>query len=260
MTAASSPATIDIEALGLDQGGLLLIRRALARQAEGAELRVRGASADWDLHLRAWCRQQGHGLRFEAGEDGLLQAVLSRHRMAQGRWRDALATGHADAARPGALADAAAPEWGLAARGVRVEAGSPAFAFSLRERHQLWADTAADLYAQAAAAQWDPATAVDWAAAFELGAELEAAVVQLMDYLVENENAALLLPARHLGQIHPHYREVMQLLALQCADEARHVEVFSRRAQLRGGAPGRSTPGRPAALKSQLDAPDFYTP
>lgn len=260
MMATSSLPTIDIETLGLDQGALLLIRRALAELPEGGELCVRGQAPEWDLHLRAWCRQQGHGLRLEADAQGRLLAVLSRHGQALGRWRGALSTGHADASQPGAVAEVAAPEWGLAARGVRVEAGSPAFAFfSLRERRQLWAETAADLYAQAAAAQWDPASAIDWSADFELPASLEAAVVQLMDYLIENENAALLVPARHLGQLHPHYREVMQLLALQCADEARHVEVFTRRAQLRGGAPGLSTAGGQASLKSLFEAPDFST-
>ena len=44
-----------------------------------------------------------------------------------------------------------------------------------------------------------------------------------------------MVPARFLGRIHPHFREVVQLLAVQVADEARHVEVFTRRATLRGG-------------------------
>jgi len=34
-----------------------------------------------------------------------------------------------------------------------------------------------------------------------------------MTYLVENEQAALMIPARMLARLHPHYREVMQLLA-----------------------------------------------
>ncbi len=257
--AASSPPTIDIEGLGLDQGALLLVRRALAALPEGGRLHVLGSAPEWDLHLRAWCRQQGHDVAFSTDADGRLRAELTRHGMALGRWRNAQATGHADAQASGAIAEQAQPEWGLAARGAHVEAGSPAYAFGLREKHQLWADTAADLYAQAAAAQWDPATAIAWAAPFELASEIEAAVVQLMTYLIENENAALLVPARHLGQIHPHYREVVQLLALQCADEARHVEVFTRRATLRGGEPGLSTAGGQASLKTLFDAPDFST-
>ena len=99
------------------------------------------------------------------------------------------------------------------ARGALVEAGSPSIAFNLRTRDEIWARTAGDLYRQAAAVQWDPQTAIDWDARFDLAPAIEAAVVQVMTYLIENENAALVVPARHLGQVHPHYREVQQVLA-----------------------------------------------
>ena len=78
-----------------------------------------------------------------------------------------------------------------------------------------------------------------------------------MTYLIENETAALLVPARFLGRIHPHFREVMQLLAIQAADEARHIEVFTRRARLRRDQLGLSTAGGQASLKTLLDEPDF---
>jgi len=259
MTAASLPPTIDIESLGLDQGALLLIRRALAALQEGEVLRVRGRAAAWDTHLGAWCRQQGHTLRFETAADGSLRACVTRSASTDGRWRGAQTAGSADDGDgdAGPTAAEALPGWGLAARGATVEAGSPPFAFALHRRHELWAATAGDLYAQAAAAQWDPAIAIDWDTPFDLATEIEAAVVQVMTYLIENENAALLVPARHLGQIHPHYREVLQLLALQCADEARHVEVFTRRAVLRGHRPALSTAGGQASLRTLFDAPDF---
>ena len=56
--------------------------------------------------------------------------------------------------------------------------------------------------------------------------------MQVMTFLVENEEAALVVPARFLGQIHPHFREIQQMLAITVADEARHIEVFTRRAAL----------------------------
>ena len=80
-----------------------------------------------------------------------------------------------------------------------------------------------------------------------------------MTYLIENENAALLVPARHLGQMHPHFREVMQLLAIQCADEARHVEVFTRRATLHRANPSLSGAGGQASLKTLFETNDFST-
>lgn len=247
---------IDTGTLGMDQGALLLVKRALATLPPGGRLRVRGRAPGWQVHLRAWCRQQGHGFGIEAEDD---TALLTRHAQAEGRWHGALSTGTARLAPGQEPLPEALPEWGLAARGTRVEAGGPRFGFALNRRDQIWAATAAELYRQAAAAQWDPQTAIAWDAPFELDPAIETAVVQVMSYLVENENAALLVPARHLGQIHPHYREVMQLLALQCADEARHVEVFTRRATLRGEQAVLSGAGGQASLATLFDAPDFST-
>ena len=78
-----------------------------------------------------------------------------------------------------------------------------------------------------------------------------------LTFLIENENAALLVPARFLGQLHPHFREVMQVLAVTVADEARHVEVFTRRALLRRPAPALSTVGGQSSLGTLLTEPDF---
>ena len=89
------------------------------------------------------------------------------------------------------------------------------------------------------------------------GSANEAEVVQVMTYLVENETAALVVPARFLGRIHPYFQEVVQLLAVQVADEARHVEVFTRRARLRGVPLGVSGAGGRASLQTLLDEPDF---
>src|SRR5438477_10118512 len=78
-----------------------------------------------------------------------------------------------------------------------------------------------------------------------------------MTYLVKNEQVAMIVPARFLGRIHPHFREVLQVLAVQAADEARHMEVFARRAALRGGPMGVSGAGGRASLATLLAEPDF---
>ena len=149
--------------------------------------------------------------------------------------------------------------WGLAARGALVEAGGPQGRFDLDDRDVVWADLAPRLYAHAAAAQWDPATAVDWTATPDqpVPADVEAAVVQVMTYLVENEQAALVVPAGLLARVHPHFREVQQLLAVQAADEARHMEVFTRRALLHGAEMGTSSAGGRSSLATLLAEPDF---
>ncbi len=123
--------------------------------------------------------------------------------------------------------------------------------------HEIHVDDAARLYAQAAAAQWDPDTAIPWHATVDHPPEVEDAIVQIMTYLIENETAALLVPVRFLARLHPHFREVMQVLAIQAADEARHVEVFTRRARLRRSELGLSTAGGQASLATLFDVPDF---
>jgi hypothetical protein len=209
----------------------------------GARLEVSGRDPHLAVHLGAWARAKGH--RVEG-------ATIVRGDATEARWRDAVRAGE-----PGAPAAHAEPAWGLAARGALVESGGPSLPADLLERDEVWADLAPRLYAQALAGQWDPATAVDWTAPADLAPEVEAAVVQVMTYLVENETAALMVPARFAAAVHPHFREVMQLLAIQAADEARHIEVFSRRLALRRAEPGLSTAGGQASLKSLVDATDF---
>lgn len=247
---------IDIEEQGFDAGAHLRIKLALAGIPVGSVLTVRGTGQDWSGPLAGWCRQQGHAVAFVAAA-GSLSAQVTRGAIQQGRWQGAHATGAIDPKQPGAVHAEADPAWGLAARGATVEAGVPPFSFRLNRQAAVWADTAAALYAEAVASQWNADTAIDWAADFTLPDVIEDAVVQVMTYMVENENAALVVPARFLGQLHPHFREVQAVLALQVADEARHIDVFTRRIGLRGRQPGTSTVGGQASLKSLLDEPEF---
>ncbi len=234
--------TLDLGDLGLDEGAHLLIERALTRSAA---IELCGTAESLAIDLPAWCRAKGHSIaRTEVGFAVMRGNADRRH----------------GAERAGAVDSAvehAPARWGLAARGALVEAGAPELDLPLCHKQELWADEAARLYAQAAAAQWDPATAIPWDTAQEHPDEVEDAIVQIMTYLIENETAALLVPVRFLGRLHPHFREVMQLLAIQAADEARHIEVFTRRAGLRRDALGLSTAGGQASLASLFDEPDF---
>ncbi|MGH9226531.1 MAG: ferritin-like domain-containing protein [Acidimicrobiales bacterium] len=238
---------LDLGDLGLHEGGHLLVARGLRRAAPGQGVRVAGNSPDLAIHLPAWCRTNGHSCRV-SGEGFHLRPGLADG----ARWKGAVPAGD-----DRTVVDRPLATWGLAARGALVEAGGPSFPFPLAEKGSVWTGSAAAIYRQAAAIQWDPATAVDWSVPFSLDPDVEAAVVQVMTYLVENENAALEVPARFLGQIHPHFREVVGALAVQIADEARHVEVFSRRASLRSAEPALSTVGGQASLLTLLQEPDY---
>ena len=256
-----SPPTIDLEDLGFGRGAHLLLKRALDRLAAGERLEVRGRAPGLAVHLRAWCRQAGHGFEpapaAALGAGAAAVAVVRKRRAADARLQGATRAGDPASGGIGVVPGRAPATWGLAARGALVEAGGPELRFALDDKATVWADSAAAVYRQAVAAQWDPAMAVDWDTAVDLPVEVEAAVVQVMTYLVENENAALVVPARFLGQVHPHFREVLGVLAAQVADEARHVEVFTHRANLKGGPLGLSTAGGQASLQTLIEEPDF---
>ena len=256
----SPPPIIDLDGLGLDRGGHLLLKHGLAQCGPGGRVVVRGRDPALRVHVPAWCRAHGHRV-VDVGAAGAGEATLCTiecGRADRDRWTDSVRAGDARAVDSTLRPD---DRWGLAARGALIESGGPTVTFELDDGWAVWADIAPRLYAQAAAAQWDPATAINWDAPIDtrgdIPEEIEDAVVQIMTYLVENEQAALVVPARFVGRIHPYFREVVQLLAVQIADEARHIEVFARRAGLHRTTIGVSGAGGRASLATLLAEPDF---
>lgn len=247
----AAPGQVDLGGLSFVDGAHLLVQRGLAQVPVGGRLVVRGRDPTLRVDLPPWCRRRGHRIEWLDGGAG---AVVVRGRADTDRWTDAERAG---AAGPDGLTGRPPARWSLGARGALLESGGPEGAFDLDDRDLVWADIAPRLYAQAAARQWDPVADVAWDAPFQLPPEVEAAVVQVMTYLVENEQAALVVPARFVGRIHPHFREVVQLLAVQMADEARHMEVFGRRALLRSDHLGTSSAGGRQSLFTLVTESDF---
>jgi TusA-related sulfurtransferase len=242
---------VELEDLGFDAGAHVLVRLGLAEREPGEAIAVRGRHPELAHHLTVWCRQQGHRVRDV--DDGGMTVIVERGAASGAEWRGAVRGGEAT---PSGVVERPAPDWGLAARGAAIEPGGPRPRFDLVARDEIWTERAAGLYAQAAASQWDPA-AIDWTMPTDLDARVEAAVVQVMTFLIENEVAALVVPARFLGQVHPHFREIQQFLAITVADEARHIDVFTRRATLTGQPLALSSVGGRASLQTLLDEPDF---
>lgn len=238
---------VDLEDLGLDEGGHLVLDHAMAGLKAGDRTQVTGSHPALRLHLRAWARAEGHRTEETDSELHVIRGVRTDL-----RWHDAVRAG--DAAHPSAQADL---RWGLAARGALVESGGPPLDVDWADRDLIWADVAPHLYAQAAANQWDPTAEALWDGGGYNAPEVEDAIVQIMTFLVENEQAALVIPARMISRMHPHYREVMQLLATQVSDEARHVEVFTRRALLNRDQMGISSASGRASLQTLIGENDF---
>jgi TusA-related sulfurtransferase len=237
---------VDFEDLTLHEGAGVLLRRALARLAAGELLEVRGDSPQLEEELTLWCRKEGHryqgkrqGSNFYTIERnaGLAPLIPARH----------------------SVAEVADPRWGLAPRGARIEAGGPEFGFTLRQKRDVWARELSSIYKQAVGNQWTAARDIPWNSLPQLPEEIEHSICQVMTFLSENEIAALYVPARFIPRIHPHYREVVDVLAVQIVDEARHAEAFTRRAEAGGIGLGTTAASGQLSLQTLLEEPDFTT-
>jgi len=216
MTQEDGESAIDLGDLGIDHGGHILVKRALRRLPVGGVLAVHGSADGLAAQLRALCRSEAHEMLWEGSPAAanasapsspfVAKIVRSDKATAAARVRSAQvrrgsplgrrAASSTSRPRPGA--------WPPAARSSKR-----VFLLRLRplEKDVVWTDDAARLYAQAAALQWDPQVAIPWDAPFAIPDDVEDAVVQVMTYLIENETAALLVPARFLAKLHPHFRE-----------------------------------------------------
>jgi hypothetical protein len=237
---------LELEDLALHEGAAVLLRRSLSELGAGERLEVRGESGDLAEQLAVWCRKEGHRCESKPGVAGL-------YRIESGGTTPTISTSRSE------VAEAAEPSWGLAPRGARVETGSPEFGFTLRQKRDVWARELSTIYTQATANQWSALRDIPWSALPKLPAEVESAVAQIMTFLTENEFAALYVPARFLSRIHPHYREVVEVLAMQIVDEARHAEAFTRRAEAGGAGLGTAAASGQLSLKTLLEEPDFTT-
>jgi len=239
-------AQVDLEDLTLYEGAPVLLRRALAQVTAGELLEVHGDSSELAQELAAWCRKEGH--RYLGDGEG-----PNIHRIERG-------AGLAPTMASGTgIAEIADPRWGLAPRGARIEAGGPEFTFTLRQKREIWAQGLTSIYKQAVGNQWSAARDIPWSDLPKLADEVEAAVCQVMTFLTENEFAALYVPARFIPRIHPHYREVVEVLAVQIVDEARHAEALTRRAEAGGKGLGTTAVSGQLSLQTLLEEPDFTT-
>jgi hypothetical protein len=238
----ATKAQVEVEDLALHEGAAVLIRRALGNLSPGDLLEIRATAESFDAELPAWCRKSGH--HFVRGDGGAGVWLIER--------------GAAEVqllARPSGVAPRADSRWGLAPRGATIESGGPAFSFTLNEQRQVWGESLAQIYKQSTANQWS-AGDIAWRDISAQRHDVETAVGQIMTFLTENEFAALYVPARFIPRIHPHYREVVEVLSMQIADEARHAQTFTRRAELAGGLGVTAASGQ-LSLQTLLEEADF---
>jgi hypothetical protein len=244
-----SVVAVDGGDLPLGGGLLALLRPALSVLRSGGQFALISSAPSVAQDLPAWCRVEHHEyLGADALPDG-----RTIHRLARGPL--GIARGPLDGGL--ALPDRADPATGFAPRGAAVEPGGPVYPFTLLERDHVVPPEVGALYEQAVSSQWVAARDIPWAAVKPLPVALEQALGQTMTFLAENELSALYVPSTFLPKIHPAYAEVAMFLATQLHDEARHIEVFLRRARAGGGGLGVSSVTTSQSLLSLLELTDF---
>ena len=91
-------ASLDLGELGLDRGGHLLLRHALAALPPGSALAVHGSAPELEVHLRAFARSEGHTFELAPRGSGTrvsLQARIVRGSAVDARWAAAERAGAA---------------------------------------------------------------------------------------------------------------------------------------------------------------------
>jgi hypothetical protein len=140
-------------------------------------------------------------------------------------------------------------------RGAAVRPGVPHTGYQIREAATVWSQNATMLYEEAVQRQWSSATDIPWQDIAPLPDNIEHAMCQLCTFLTEVEFIAGDTPSQWLPKISNDHFETKLFLATQIMDEARHLDVFRKRALVNGGGLLKSSPA--TNLRTIINARDF---
>ena len=140
-------------------------------------------------------------------------------------------------------------------RGAAARPDAPRLGYGVRDKADVWASNCAFLYEEAVQRQWSSATDIPWHELQPLPDDIERAVCQFCTYLTEVEFIAGDVPGKWVAQIPAEYMEAKLFLSSQIMDEARHMDVFRKRALANGGGLMRETGA--AGLRNIADGRDF---
>jgi hypothetical protein len=152
-----------------------------------------------------------------------------------------------------------APSDSMAPRGAPLDDAEalPGMGYQMNSKYQLWADNVVPLYEEAVSRQWSATRDIPWEELKPLPDDLERAQTEFCTFLTEVEMIASDFPAKWLWQMNQHYHEVKMFLCTQAMDEARHLEVFRKRALANGGGLGMARASREIGLANILQAPSY---
>jgi hypothetical protein len=126
----------------------------------------------------------------------------------------------------------------------------------LNLKSDVWAYKVASYYEEAVSRQWDATTDVPWSdlERYDTPEEVEIAFAQLCTFFTEVEMIATDLPAKWCWRMNNEFHEVKGFIASQAMDEARHAEVFRKRALAGGVGLMQAMPQAEHSLKAILDS------
>lgn len=154
--------------------------------------------------------------------------------------------------------DQGASHGSMAPRGCEVPPETPSLGcYDINDKSLVWAENVTLLYDEAVARQWSSARDVPWDRLQPLPDDIEKAVCQMCTGLAEVEFIAGDMPAKWLWHINHDFHEVKCFLATQIMDEARHMDVFRKRALANGGGLMKASPASEEVLRLILEAPNY---
>ncbi len=140
-------------------------------------------------------------------------------------------------------------------RGAIPRPGAQRFGTNYMSKSDVWSENCVMLYEEATQRQWSSARDIPWNTLQELPEEIERAMCQLCTMLTEVEFIAGDVPGQWLPFVSAQDFEAGLFLMSQIMDEARHTDVFRKRALVNGG--GLLAQGAGLGLRTLLEARDF---
>jgi len=145
----------------------------------------------------------------------------------------------------------------MAARGADIAEDTPDMGYILNKKSDVWSSNVSTLYEEAVARQWSATRDIPWNELEELPPEIEHAMCQLCTTLSEIEMIASDLPAKWMWRMNHEFLEAKMFLCTQIMDEARHSEVFRKRALANGGGLLKSRGGTETLLRTIIEAKTY---
>ena len=119
-------------------------------------------------------------------------------------------------------------------RGAAARPSAQRLGIRWSEKAQGWSEAVSMLYEEGQQRQWSSATDIPWEELREFPDDIELAMCELCTFLTQVEFIAGDVPGRWIRHLSPDHYEVALFLASQVMDEARHLDVFRKRALANG--------------------------